>query len=84
MAGPINTGLPPASIAFIGTISSLQGDFNGDGVVSFPDFLAFANAFGKKAGENNFDTKFDLNGNGSVDFPDFLIFVSSFNPTSSG
>lgn len=84
VAGPINTGLPPASIAFIGTISSLQGDFNGDGVVSFPDFLAFANVFGKKAGENNFDTKFDLNGNGSVDFPDFLIFVSSFNPTSSG
>ena len=70
VAGPISTGLPPASIAFVGSVA----DFNGDCVVDFSDFLSFASAFGKIES----DIKFDLNGNGSVDFPDFLIFVSEF------
>ena len=70
VAGPINTGLPPSTIAFVGSVA----DFNGDCVVDFSDFLAFASAFGKSAS----DAMFDLNGNGSVDFPDFLIFVSEF------
>lgn len=78
VAGPITTGLPPSTIAFIGTEGPLLGDFNGDGVVNFPDFLAFANAFGKQTGESGFDVQFDLNSNGRVDFPDFLIFVSRF------
>jgi len=84
VGGPINTGLPPSTIAFLGTESPLVSDFNGDGVVSFPDFLAFANAFGKKTGDSGFDVKYDLNGNGSVDFPDFLIFVSEFNSATGG
>lgn len=70
VAGPISTGLLPASIAFVGSVA----DFNGDCVVDFSDFLAFASAFGKSAS----DAMFDLDGNGSVDFPDFLIFVSEF------
>ncbi|MDE2828748.1 MAG: hypothetical protein OXN20_01375, partial [Gemmatimonadota bacterium] len=57
-------------IAFVGSVA----DFNGDCVVDFSDFLAFASAFGKSAS----DAMFDLNGNDSVDFPDFLIFVSEF------
>ena len=70
VAGPISTGLLPASIAFVGSVA----DFNGDCVVDFSDFLAFASAFGKSAS----DAMFDLDGNGSVDFLDFLIFVSEF------
>ena len=70
VAGPINTGLPPSGIAFVGSVA----DFNGDCVVDFSDFLAFASAFGKSES----DAMFDLDGNGSVDFPDFLIFVSEF------
>ena len=70
VAGPINTGLPPSTIAFVGSVA----DFNGDCVVDFSDFLAFASAFGKAAS----DAMFDLDGNGSVDFTDFLIFVSEF------
>ncbi len=70
IAGPISTGLLPASIAFVGSVA----DFNGDCVVDFSDFLAFASAFGKSES----DAMFDLDGNGSVDFPDFLIFVSEF------
>ncbi len=70
VAGPISTGLPPSGIAFVGSVA----DFNGDCVVDFSDFLAFASAFGKSES----DAMFDLDGNGSVDFPDFLIFVSEF------
>ena len=70
VAGPVSTGLLPASIAFVGSVA----DFNGDCVVDFSDFVAFASAFGKSAS----DAMFDLDGNGSVDFPDFLIFVSEF------
>ena len=70
VAGPISTGLLPGSIAFVGSVA----DFNGDCVVDFSDFLAFASAFGKSES----DAMFDLDGNGSVDFPDFLIFVSEF------
>ncbi len=74
IAGPISTGLPPLSIAFVGSVA----DFDGDCVVSFGDFVAFAAAFGKTTRDGDFDAKFDLNGNGAVDFPDFLIFVSAF------
>ncbi|MBT3604908.1 MAG: choice-of-anchor D domain-containing protein [Candidatus Latescibacteria bacterium] len=49
-----------------------RADFNGSGVVDFPDFLSFVQAFGTP------DATFDLNDNGQVDFPDFLTFVQSF------
>ena len=75
IAGPISTGLPPSSIAFVGS----PADFDGNCMVDFDDFLVFVGAFGKTAGDGDFDAKFDLNGNGAVDFPDFLIFVSAFN-----
>lgn len=74
VAGPIGTGLPPSSIAFVGSVA----DFDGDCVVDFSDFLAFASAFGKTGIDDDFDGKFDLNGNGEVDFQDFLIFASEF------
>ena len=74
VAGPIGTGLPPSSIAFLGSVA----DFDGDCVVDFSDFVAFASAFGGTAGDDDFDGRFDLNGNGEVDFQDFLIFASEF------
>ena len=74
VAGPIETGLPPSTIAFVGSVA----DFNGDCVVDFSDFVAFASAFGGTAGDDDFDSRFDLNGNGEVDFQDFLIFASAF------
>ena len=74
VAGPISTGLPPSSIAFVGS----PADFDGDCTVNFDDFLIFAAAYGKTATDGDFDAKFDLNGNGAVDFPDFLIFVAAF------
>ena len=74
LAGPIDTGLPPSSIAFLGSAA----DFNGDFIVDFSDFVAFASTFGRTTAEDDFDARFDLNGNGEVDFQDFLIFASEF------
>lgn len=74
VAGPIGTGLPPSSIAFAGSVA----DFDGDCVVGFSDFLAFAATFGATASDDDFDGMFDLNGNGQIDFPDFLIFALEF------
>jgi len=53
-------------------ISSLTGDFTGDGVVNFSDFFIFSDHFGGT------DPRFDLDSNGSVDFGDFFIFADHF------
>lgn len=83
VAGPINTGLPPLSIAFLGTVDTvLKGDFDDDGKVNFSDFLLFAGAFGKTSTDSGFDVTFDFDGSGTVDFPDFLTFVSVFNSST--
>ena len=49
-----------------------RADFDGSGVVDFPDFLAFAAAFGTTAGQ------FDLDDSGAVDFNDFIAFAQVF------
>ena len=60
----------------------LAGDFDGNGRVEFSDFLQFAQNFGKKEGDADFDTRFDLNRDGTVNFPDFVQFVQSFGKTT--
>ena len=62
---------------------TLVGDFNGDCVVNFPDFVLFARHFGSSQGDPDFDPIFDLNGDGSVNFPDFIIFVRHFGDRCS-
>ena len=58
--------------------SDRSPDFNGNGVVDFPDLLLFAVAFGSKDGQENYESKYDLDESGEIDFSDFLIFVESF------
>ena len=53
-------------------------DFNGDGVVNFADFLAFAGHFGTRQDDGRYDAKYDLDSDGAIGFGDFLIFSSSF------
>jgi len=50
------------------------GDLNGDGRVSFADFLILSNHFGEPGSLGDGD----VNGNGFVDFPDFLILANNF------
>ena len=63
-------------ISLIGS-SSRGSDFNGDGEVSFQDFLLFAIAFGGT------DPLFDLDGDGTVGFGDFIIFAQAFGKSAS-
>ena len=53
-------------------------DFDGDGTVGFPDFMAFAQMFGKSWADEDFEPWFDLDLNGEVGFSDFLIFAQAF------
>ena len=57
----------------------LTPDFDGDGQVGFPDFLAFAGQFGARQGDGRYDAKYDLDDDGEIGFSDFLIF----SPTNS-
>ena len=61
-----------------GAGSGPSPDLNGDGTVGFPDFLIFAQTFGKNSGDAGYVASADLNGDGAVGFPDFLIFAQAF------
>ena len=54
-------------------------DFDGDGQVTFADFLTFAGKFGTRRGEERYDARCDLNGDGEIGFADFLIFADNFD-----
>ena len=53
-------------------------DFDRDGAVAFPDFIAFASAFGATSSDEDFDPTFDLDEDGEIGFSDFLIFSKAF------
>ena len=67
-------------------------DFDGSGIVDFPDFLMFVNAFGSEEGQDKYEARYDLNSDGKIAFDDFLILTDNFgknvvaqkSPTSSG
>ncbi len=70
----------------ISPLSSQNGsppspDFDGNGMVDFPDFLLLANAFGSQAGQEKYESKYDLDGDGEIGFPDFILFASAFGQT---
>ena len=62
--------------------SSLAGDFDGDGSVTFDDFFRFVDFFGQKAEGDAIP--YDLDGGGSVDFNDFFTFVDNFGKSIAG
>ena len=63
--------------------SGNQGDFNGDGIVSFDDFFLFADKFGIGVGEAGYDVLYDMDSSDRVDFGDFFIFADVFGTTYS-
>jgi hypothetical protein len=68
LAGTLTGRLSPVKV----------GDFDGDGMTGFSDFLVFAGAFGTRTGEDGFLTAADLDKSGDVGFSDFLIFAGAF------
>ncbi len=67
-------------VAFAQSVKS--PDFNDDGEVTFDDYFMFANAYGTKAGDANWDTKYDIEekepSKGAVDIQDFFKFAEYF------
>ena len=59
-------------------LQSGNPDFDGSGVVDFPDFLQFVGNFGARQGDERYEGRFDLDGDGEVGFGDFLIFAGQF------
>ena len=60
------------------TSVNVSPDFDGDGMVGFSDFLAFAGQFGSRQGDGRYEAKYDLDSDGAIGFSDFLIFSASF------
>ncbi len=58
--------------------SGFNPDFDGSGVVDFPDFLQFVDKFGFSRGDAAYEFRYDLNGDGEIAFNDFLLFVEHF------
>lgn len=58
--------------------SEPSSDFDGDGRVSFNDFLLFVQSFGTRQGDPGFHEQFELSQDGKVGFEDFLLFVQNF------
>ena len=56
-------------------------DFDGSGLVGFPDFVLFAGAFGYREGDEKYGARYDLNRDGEIGFDDFEIFARSFGNT---
>ena len=65
-------------LSFNTTPPALTPDFDGDGMVGFSDFLAFAGQFGARRGDGRYQAKYDLSSDGNIDFADFLLFVNSY------
>ena len=58
-------------------------DFDGDGIVGFPDFIQFAQVFGAVKGDTRYNGKFDLDQNDRIGFPDFIQFAQAFGKPAS-
>ncbi len=56
----------------------MASDFDGDGEVTFTDFLYFVNNFNANPEAENYDPRTDLNEDGVTNFNDFLAFSSSY------
>ena len=58
------------------TISS-SADYNGDGSVTFADFVLFAVQYGSKVGDDNWEAVYDSDGNDVIDFQHFVFFAKN-------
>jgi len=63
------------------TFSLVNGDINGDNVVSLADFAALRAAFGSTSVSANWNPAADLNGDGAVSLADFAILRRNFGRT---
>ncbi len=75
--GQTETISPAAGVA-LQVAAPPSPDFDGDGVVGFSDFVAFAGVFGSQRGDGKYVAAYDLTQDGGIGFDDFLVFASNF------
>jgi hypothetical protein len=63
------------------TITSLDGDFNGDCAVDFDDLMIFAMAYGATLSDENWNLVCDIAPDGVIDFDDLMIFAMHYGQT---
>lgn len=63
--------------------SLLNGDVNGDNVISIGDFNQLRSAFGSTSASGNWNPNADLNGDGNVSIGDFNILRSNFGASGN-
>lgn len=59
-------------------VSPNLGDFSGDRLVDFTDFIVFAAVFNKNLGDVEYIPDADFDSDGRINFTDFLVFASVF------
>ena len=69
---------PQISSVALETTAPSSLDFDGSGIVDFPDFLMFVSVFGSEEGQDKYEAKYDLNSDGKIAFEDFLILTDNF------
>ena len=55
-----------------------NGDFDGDGIIGFTDFITFAQAYGTSVGDPNYSAGFDMDQDGAINFLDFVKFAQVY------
>ena len=70
--------ISPAVAVALQVAAPPSRDFDGNGLVGFSDFVAFAGVFGARQGDSKYLAAYDLNSDGGIGFDDFVIFAASF------
>ena len=76
-------GLWAESQVFFVENGPMASDFDGDGAVTFADFLYFANHFNGDAESAGYDPHTDLNEDGVTNFSDFLALSAAYGQTQA-
>ncbi len=59
-------------------VEEMKGDYNGDEIVNFDDFVEFAACYNSEMGDSNYNAIFDFDEDGDVDFDDFVEFAGVY------
>jgi hypothetical protein len=59
-------------------VGEMKGDYDGNEIVNFDDFVELAACYNSEMGDSNYDAIFDFDDDGDVDFDDFVEFAGVY------
>jgi hypothetical protein len=59
-------------------VGEMKGDYDGNEIVNFDDFVEFAACYNSVMGDSNYNAIFDFDEDGDVDFDDFVEFAGVY------